>query len=89
MTIYFRLIVEKMKRSTNKKYEEKRKHNKKKDLFTSIKLQQCTNQRNLHPKGDSTGEVYFPKLEQQESSIDTLWMVGFLHHEEGAKEKKV
>ena len=56
-----------------------------KGLFTSVPLSKKSPMRSNR---NSDEEVYFPKLEQA-SSVDTLWMVGFLHHEKKSKEKKV
>ena len=56
-----------------------------KGLFTSVPLRKMS-PMTLNRNSDE--EVYFPKLEQA-TNVDTLWMVGFLHHEKKSKEKKV
>ena len=65
---------------------------KKREIFTSI----ATNKQSNAGTATSASmlpndEVYYPKLNlgNQCTSLDNLWMVGFLHHDKKSKEKKV
>jgi len=55
------------------------------DLFRSVPLQK---RRSKIPSGKDDDGAHFPKLGRS-ASIDTLWMAGFLDHEQKTNDRKV
>lgn len=64
---------------------------KKKEFFTSIAVNKQSNATGTTHTSTPDDAVYYPKLKlgNQCTSVDHLWMVGFLHHDKKLKERKV